>query len=37
VCSLPAHVNIDEIVVRPRDQATSTRVHRHPAAGASRA
>jgi NADP-dependent 3-hydroxy acid dehydrogenase YdfG len=24
----PAHVNIDEIVVRPRDQATSTAVHR---------
>lgn len=24
----PAHVNIDQIVVRPRDQATSTRVHR---------
>ena len=24
----PAHVNIDEIVVRPRDQATSTMVHR---------
>ncbi len=26
--SRPAHVNIDEIVVRPRDQATSTAVHR---------
>jgi NADP-dependent 3-hydroxy acid dehydrogenase YdfG len=24
----PAHVNIDEIVVRPRDQATATSVHR---------
>ena len=24
----PAHVNIDEIVVRPRDQATATDVHR---------
>jgi len=24
----PAHVNIDEIVVRPRDQATATVVHR---------
>lgn len=24
----PSHVNIDEIVVRPRDQATSTAVHR---------
>jgi len=26
--SLPAHVNVDEIVVRPRDQATATEVHR---------
>lgn len=26
--SRPAHVNIDEIVIRPRDQATSTAVHR---------
>ncbi|HEX3241264.1 MAG TPA: SDR family NAD(P)-dependent oxidoreductase [Solirubrobacterales bacterium] len=25
---LPAHVNIDEIVVRPRDQASATEVHR---------
>ncbi|HEY0318129.1 MAG TPA: SDR family NAD(P)-dependent oxidoreductase [Solirubrobacterales bacterium] len=25
---LPAHVNVDEIVVRPRDQATATDVHR---------
>ncbi len=25
----PAHVNIDEIVVRPRDQATATEVHRN--------
>lgn len=24
----PAHVDVDEIVVRPRDQATATRVHR---------
>jgi NADP-dependent 3-hydroxy acid dehydrogenase YdfG len=24
----PAHVNIDEIVIRPRDQATATEVHR---------
>jgi NADP-dependent 3-hydroxy acid dehydrogenase YdfG len=24
----PSHVNIDEIVVRPRDQATATQVHR---------
>jgi len=26
----PAHVNIDEILVRPRDQATATEVHRRP-------
>ena len=26
----PAHVNIDEIVVRPRDQATAQHVHRRP-------
>jgi NADP-dependent 3-hydroxy acid dehydrogenase YdfG len=26
----PSHVNIDEIVLRPRDQATSTLVHRRP-------
>jgi NADP-dependent 3-hydroxy acid dehydrogenase YdfG len=26
----PAHVNIDEIVIRPRDQATATDVHRRP-------
>jgi hypothetical protein len=25
----PSHVNIDEIVVRPRDQATATMVYRH--------
>jgi NADP-dependent 3-hydroxy acid dehydrogenase YdfG len=24
----PAHVNVDEIVVRPRDQASATEVHR---------
>jgi NADP-dependent 3-hydroxy acid dehydrogenase YdfG len=24
----PSHVNIDEIVVRPRDQAAATEVHR---------
>jgi NADP-dependent 3-hydroxy acid dehydrogenase YdfG len=24
----PSHVNVDQIVVRPRDQATSTRIHR---------
>lgn len=28
VATRPAHVNVDEIVVRPRDQATATRVHR---------
>jgi len=28
VASRPSHVNIDEIVVRPRDQASSTLVHR---------
>ena len=27
----PSHVNIDEIVVRPRDQATATMVPRRPA------
>jgi NADP-dependent 3-hydroxy acid dehydrogenase YdfG len=26
--SLPPHVNVDEIIVRPRDQATATEVHR---------
>ena len=26
--SQPPHVNIDEIVVRPRDQAAATEVHR---------
>jgi NADP-dependent 3-hydroxy acid dehydrogenase YdfG len=26
----PPHVNVDEIVVRPRDQATATEVHREP-------
>jgi NADP-dependent 3-hydroxy acid dehydrogenase YdfG len=30
VVTRPSHVNIDEIVVRPRDQATSTMVHRRP-------
>lgn len=30
VASLPAHVNVDHLVVRPRDQATSTRVFRRP-------
>jgi NADP-dependent 3-hydroxy acid dehydrogenase YdfG len=31
VASLPAHVNIDEIVVRPRAQAAQHKVHRKPA------
>lgn len=26
----PSHVNVDEIVVRPRDQATATEFHRRP-------
>jgi NADP-dependent 3-hydroxy acid dehydrogenase YdfG len=26
----PPHVNVDEIVVRPRDQATAAEVHRDP-------
>ena len=30
VCSLPSRVNVDELVVRPRDQATATLVHRRP-------
>jgi len=30
VVSRPGHVNIDEIVARPRDQATATLVHRRP-------
>jgi NADP-dependent 3-hydroxy acid dehydrogenase YdfG len=29
--SLPEHVNVDEIVVRPRDQARATEVHRREA------
>ncbi len=28
--SRPSHVNIDEMVIRPRDQATATLVHRRP-------
>lgn len=28
VATRPSHVNVDTLVVRPRDQATSTRVHR---------
>lgn len=30
VATLPAHVDIDEIVLRPRDQATTMLVHRRP-------
>ena len=32
VCALPSRVNVDELVVRPRDQATATQVHRRPEA-----
>jgi NADP-dependent 3-hydroxy acid dehydrogenase YdfG len=28
IASLPSHVNIDQMVVRPRDQATALQVHR---------
>jgi NADP-dependent 3-hydroxy acid dehydrogenase YdfG len=31
--TLPSHVNVDEIVLRPRAQATSTLVHREPEGG----
>lgn len=31
VATRPPHVDIDEVVVRPRDQASSTLVHREPA------
>jgi len=31
VATRPAHVNIDELVIRPRDQASATLVHRHNA------
>ncbi|MEO8196241.1 MAG: SDR family NAD(P)-dependent oxidoreductase [Thermoanaerobaculia bacterium] len=30
VATLPSHVDIDEIVIRPRDQATAMLVHRRP-------
>ena len=33
VCCLPPRVDIDEIVVRPRDQATATQVHRRAVGG----
>jgi NADP-dependent 3-hydroxy acid dehydrogenase YdfG len=31
VATRPSHVNIDEVVIRPRDQATALLVHRRPA------
>ncbi|HVS01820.1 MAG TPA: SDR family NAD(P)-dependent oxidoreductase [Thermoanaerobaculia bacterium] len=31
VATLPSHVDVDELVVRPRDQAAATLVHRRPA------
>ncbi len=31
VATRPPHVNVDELVVRPRDQAAATLVHRRPA------
>lgn len=31
VLALPDHVNIDELIVKPRDQASMTKVHRRPA------
>jgi NADP-dependent 3-hydroxy acid dehydrogenase YdfG len=30
VAAQPPHVNVDEILIRPRDQATATEVHREP-------
>lgn len=36
VATRPSHVDIDEMVIRPRDQATATLVHRRPAPGAPR-
>jgi NADP-dependent 3-hydroxy acid dehydrogenase YdfG len=32
VATRPSHVNIDELVIRPRDQASATLVHRRPTA-----
>jgi NADP-dependent 3-hydroxy acid dehydrogenase YdfG len=32
ICALPSRVNVDELVVRPRDQATATQIHRRPEA-----
>jgi len=33
VASLPSHVDVDEIVVRPRAQASATEVHRDERTG----
>jgi NADP-dependent 3-hydroxy acid dehydrogenase YdfG len=33
VASRPPHVNLDQIIIRPRDQASATRKFTHPAAG----
>jgi NADP-dependent 3-hydroxy acid dehydrogenase YdfG len=30
VASRPAHVNLDQIVIRPRDQASASRYNRRP-------
>jgi NADP-dependent 3-hydroxy acid dehydrogenase YdfG len=30
VASRPAHVNLDQIVIRPRDQASASRYSRRP-------
>jgi NADP-dependent 3-hydroxy acid dehydrogenase YdfG len=30
VASRPSHVNLDQIVIRPRDQASATRKFTHP-------
>jgi NADP-dependent 3-hydroxy acid dehydrogenase YdfG len=36
VATRPAHVDVDELVLRPRDQATAMLVHRRPAARAEK-
>src|ERR1700724_1528144 len=33
VASRPSHVNLDQIIIRPRDQASATRKFTHPAPG----
>ncbi|OOK68664.1 serine 3-dehydrogenase domain protein [Mycobacterium kansasii] len=30
VASRPSHVNLDQIIIRPRDQASATRRANHP-------